>query len=379
MSKLNLKDGKKREYLTKMSFVGIGVFVVIAIIVGSYFWNLIFNPDQFDVNVWANKAIYGGCIALVMMVLGFIALSESYKAKENGEYQKRIDTFQDMVDDLFKSIKLIYFDQYLTWLAARQVRNKKIKYLTKHGLPYVEAEVIVDYATERDIPVITGLKKGETPKGEIGEDVVKTVKGVEVLIPAIKDNLACYVEEVLNGTVTVEVETAAYYTSVDKNKDGQLESLERPMATERERKKSMIKSFIAKGLSLIGMVTLAALLFVDKSSGVGTGEAQQIMWFRIFAAIGGFVAGGFAGYLDGKFLFKSLGQKIRILLEYNQFFDSGEFKPVTYQESAKKRIEDYKKKQQESIAQVIDPKKENEPLQLEENCAIVPPIIEGEK
>ena len=48
------KDSKKNhdsEYILKMGFVVIGVIVVLAIIIASWIWNLIFDPEHFDVNI----------------------------------------------------------------------------------------------------------------------------------------------------------------------------------------------------------------------------------------------------------------------------------------------------------------------------------------
>ena len=71
-----IKDRKNHdsEYVLKMGFVVIGVIVVLAIIIASWIWNLIFDPEHFDVNKWATRAIFNGSISLAMMVLGFIAI-----------------------------------------------------------------------------------------------------------------------------------------------------------------------------------------------------------------------------------------------------------------------------------------------------------------
>ena len=174
-------------------------------------------------------------------------------------------------------------------------------------MPYMDAEVIVDHATAGDIEKISGLKKGVKPTGTMGEDVVKTLKdGTEILIPAIKDTMAAYVEEVLIGVITVEPETASYYTSADKNNKGNLTSLERPQQTEIERVKSMKRSFISKIIIGLGYTTLLALLAVDLSKGVGTAEAIWNLLYRIASATIGFAAGGFTGATNVRFLYKWL-------------------------------------------------------------------------
>ena len=352
---------KKPEYVLKMGFVAIGVLMVIAIIIGSWVWNLVFSPSNFDINKWATRAIFNNALALIMMVLGFIAVDETLRAKENGKYNARRNLFNDLVTALVETGRIVFFDQFVSWYAEKQVREKKIKHLTKHGMSRMEAEIIVDYAIESDIPKITGLKAGEKPTGKIGEDVVRKDKnGKEILIPAIKDTLAFYVEEVLNGSVTVEAETAAYYTTADKNKGSNLESLEVAPATDRERVKSMRRSFIAKGISGIVYITLASLLVTEINEGAGTSEALWNFMFRVGSATFGFASGGFAGSTNVNFLYKWLGDKIRVINEYNKYYDLGEFVPKSYQETYKQRIEEAHKREEISNAPSGDEKIENE-------------------
>ncbi len=352
------KERKKHspDFVLKMGFVAIGVFVIFAIIFASWIWNIIFDPEHFDVNKWATRAIFNGSISLAMMVLGFIAVGESLKAKETGKYQKRRSAFNDSVNELYNNHRIVYFDAFISWYSERQVREKRIRYLTRHGMPRMDAEVILKYATLNDLTKISGLNRGETPTGKMGEDVVKKDKnGNEILIPAIRDTLVAYVEEVLNGTITIDVEDASYYTSANKNNEPELTSLERAQATERERVISLKKSFISKIIIGLIYITLFALLGIDQNQDVGTPEAVWNLIFRIGSATLGFIGGGFAGSSNTNFLYKWLGEKMRVIKEYNNFYDTNEFVPKPYEETAKERIQAVKDKEQAAKDAVITP------------------------
>lgn len=353
------REGKKSydsEYILKMGFVLIGVIVVLAIIVASWIWNLIFDPEHFDWNKWATRAIFNGSISLAMMVLGFIAVGESLKAKENGKYQKRRNAFNDLVNGIYESNRIVYLDPFISWYSERQVREKRIRYLTKHGMPRMDAEIIIDYASFEDLEKISGLKPGQKPEGKFGQDLVKKdKKGNEVLIPAIRDTLVAYVEEALNGVITVEVEDASYYTTADKNKKADLTSLERAQATEKERVKSLRRSFLSKIVIGLVYVTLFALLAVDLNQGMGEAEAIWNLIMRIGSATIGFIGGGFTGSSNTQFVYKWLGDKMRVLNEYNKFIDTGVYKPKSYEETAKERIEAVKKREKEAADAVITP------------------------
>ena len=367
------KDSKKNhdsEYILKMGFVVIGVIVVLAIIVASWIWNLIFDPEHFDVNKWATRAIFNGSISLAMMVLGFIAIGESLKAKETGKYQERRSVFNELVNDIYDTDKIVYFDPFISWYAERQVHEKRIRYLTKHGMPRMDAEIIIDYASFDDLEKISGLKPGEKPTGKFGEDLVKKDKdGNDVLIPAIRDTLVAYVEEVLSGIITVEVEDASYYLTADKNKKADLTSLERAQATENERIKSLRISFISKIVIGLVYVTLFALLAVDLNQGMGEAEAIWNLILRIGSATLGFVGGGFTGSSNTRFVYKWLGDKMRVLREYNKFLDSGEYKPKTYAETVKERIEVAKKREEDEKKAVVTPEL------VPEEPKVMPPLL----
>lgn len=355
----NLKDKEKKhspDFVLKMGFVGIGVFVIFAIIFASWVWNIMFDPEHFDVNKWANRAIFNGSISLAMMVLGFVAVGESLKAKETGKYQERRNEFNRMVNELYENHRIVHLDPFISWYSERQVKEKRIRYLTRHGMPRMDAEVIIKYATLSDLSKISGLNQGEAPKGEMGEDLIKKDKdGNEILIPAIRDTLVAYVEEVLNGTITIDVEDASYYTSANKNNEPELTSLERAQATERERVHSLRKSFISKIVIGLVYVTLFALLGIDQNQDVGTPEAVWNLIFRIGSATLGFIGGGFAGSSNTHFLYKWLGEKMRVIKEFNNFYDTKEFQPKPYEETVKERIQAVKDKEQAAKEAIITP------------------------
>ena len=69
--KLKQRDA---DYILKMGFVVIGVLMVLAIIVASWIWNLIFDPEHFDFVKWATRAIFNGSISLAMMVASAVVI-----------------------------------------------------------------------------------------------------------------------------------------------------------------------------------------------------------------------------------------------------------------------------------------------------------------
>ena len=359
---MSKKDGKKKEvdYLVKMSFAGIGAGVVLAIIIASWVWNLIFDPSQFNVTKWLNRTIFNNAISLAMMVVGFVAVHESLKAKEDGKYQKRIGAFLDVVKEIYESVLIVYFDQFINWYSVKQLRNKKIRHLTSQGMARIDAELVVDYASLDEIETLTGLVKGQQPTGKKGKDILKTVRDEdgnekEVLVPAFEDVYAAYVEEVLSGKIKINVETPAYYLSIDKNKEGNLESLEQPQAVEKERVKAVRRSFISKIIIGVGYLTLMALLVVDYNSDMTSSEAVWEFIFRIASATAGLIGGAFSAVLSINVFIKYIGKKKNVLKEYKQNYEYKEFVPKTRDEIVEEKIKEAKRAREEAIASVVDP------------------------
>ena len=351
-----MKDKRKNtDFILKITFVVLGVVVVFLAIIASWLWNLFFDPSNFDLAKWANRAIFNTSVSLIMMVLGFIAINESLKARENGKYNLRVEAFNDLVNQLFSNNTIVYFDQFLIWYSSKQLRDKKIKYLTRHGISVMDAQILVDNATLDDIPTLTGLHQTEVEKkiiffkfkkksitkpiGKKGEDIIRKDKdGRDILISAVNDTLAPYLEEVLNGTIYVDVEDSSYYTTIDRNKDSNLTSLERAQHTEKDRVKSLRTSFVSKGLMGIIYATLLALLVVDLNKGAGEAEAIWNLLARICAATLGFITGGFAGITNVTYLYKEMGDKMKVDMEYKKYLDTKEFIPKTYDQILKEKL-----------------------------------------
>ena len=341
------------EFIMKMAFVAIGVVVVLAFILGSFFWNLMFDPEHFDVNRWANRAVFNGSISLAMMVLGFIAIDSAMTSKEDGVYLPLVYDFNGLVEELYNNSRIVYFDQFIPWLADIQLREKKIRHLTKRGMGRMEAEAIVDFAKLEDIETISGIKpnqkfkKDDRSLEEFGQDVIRTLKdGREILIPAIKGSWAPYVEDVLTDRITINVEDASYYLTAGKNKDANLTTLERAQATERERIKSIRFSFVSKVLIGIVYTAVFSLLAVDLNSEMGTSEALWNLMLRLGSATLGFLSGGFAGNTNVRFMCKWVKEKMKVIRDYNKYYDTKEFLPKSYEETMKERIEAAKKERE---------------------------------
>ena len=102
-------------------------------------------------------------------------------------------------------------------------------------------------------------------------------------------------------------------------------------------------------------VSLFALLAKEINEGLGEAEAIWNLILRLASATLGFVGGGFTGFSNTQFVYKWLGDKMRVLKEYNQYLDTKQYRPKTYEETVKERIEAVKKKEESDKASVIIP------------------------
>ena len=79
------KNKRNPEFIMKMGFVVIGLILVLVSIIASYVWDLIFNPENFNIVKWANRAVFNNSIKIATMVLGFIGVAELLKSLKNGK------------------------------------------------------------------------------------------------------------------------------------------------------------------------------------------------------------------------------------------------------------------------------------------------------
>ena len=290
--------------------------------------------------------------------------------------------------NFYENDKLVYqFDGGSTEAFIENIQ-KNINNMKEEGANYV---IALGHLGDKDYADVGNYSSSYLAEHTTGIDAIidghshtvmplrieKNLDGKDVLIPAIKDTDAPYVEEALNGFISIEQETAAYYTTAGKNRDRNLSILEMPMATERDRVHSLRLSFISKGITGLIYVTLACLLVVENSTGAGTSEGNWTLLLRFGAFTLGIILGGFLAFLNMKYERKELGEKMRVMDNYDQYLLSGEFVPVTYSDTAKKRIQACKEKMEKAKAEIVDaPIKIDDVPRLEhkEDNTILPPL-----
>lgn len=345
-----MENRRDPELVLKLGFVAIGAVAVLAIVFGSWLWNLVFDPAGFDLVKWANDAVFNSCVSLAMMVLGFVAIGETLKEKEGGRYQRVLSAFNSLVEGLYETGRIVWFDQFVGWLGTRQAFEKKVAYLCKRGMGREDARSIVLYARISDLPAISGLRPGEKPTEAFGKDVVRYLPdGRKELIPAIKGTWAGYVEDVLTDKVTVDADDASYYLSASSRRGEDLTSLERPQETERERLRSLRFSIASKvGIGLV-LSALVSMLAVDMTSDAGAAQALWGLIMRLCTAAFGFICGGFMGSANDRFRCKWLKEKSKVVRDYVKYLEAGEFVPRSREEAAAERIAAAEKPGAESL------------------------------
>ena len=355
------------EYVFKITAVLAGVIMVFGVIIGSYFWNLVFDPSNFDLKLWLQNTIFIIIISLVMMVLGFIDMDATVKSMKRSNYNRDRAAFNEDVGSIYEDDTIVFFDQFIPWLAERQLRQKKIRYLTAHGISTADAENLIDYATEDDLPIISGIKPGEEPTDAKGKPIVReiTLNGKngepmtkKVVVPAIKGKCAAYVQDMLSGAVTIDVEDPSYYLTDSKTKELGKTSLESSKGTEKERRKYVVRQFITKALFVL-VVSLITTLLAPSNHGGGDSGADATLAFRLVSAFGGFASGSLAGLINVTYTTRWINDKHKVVNDFIKFLKTGVFKPLTKEQMDELTIKAFEEKEAISVddcrAMVEDP------------------------
>lgn len=376
-----MKEKKPVEFYFKMAVVVGGSVIIFAIILGSYLWNLTFNPENFQLVPWLEKIIFCTVISYVMMVLGFVDLDATLRASKNSSYSKDREAFNNDVGELYENNTVVYFDQFIPWEAERELKDKKIRFLTSRGISTTDAETLIEYASEDDLPIISGINPGDKPTGKFGEDLVKTVKvkgkdGKEiekkVVIPKIKDINASYVQCVLDGEVTIDCEDPSYYLTDSKTRDTGSTRIERAQHAEKERRRYVVRQFITKGVSMVVISLIFTILTPDIADAGDMSERTWTFMLRLASAFGGFGAGAFAGVQNIAYITRWIDDKHKVVVDFTKYMESGLFVPKTREQLDKEKIEEYERAEKE--------RKEREEKEKQEaiNSVVIPEVHQPE-
>lgn len=323
----------------KLGFILTGSIALIIAIFATFLISTDFSLQEVDWQEWAVNFAINVIVSVLAIFLALNGVTEILKSKEEGSYQRCFDSLNELTEEVYSRNELVTFDGFVPWMEGHETRKAKINYLTRAGIDANIAKDIVDYASTSDIPTISGYDGKGRPSEAYGEEVIRKDRdGNDVYIPAIKGIWAKPVSKVLSNKVRVFFPNSAYFLTAFPNVDDDVSTGESALKTERKRRRLIRSNIASRIVSLALTSALLGVVAVDISLSDGWAEKLWSFISHLLIAITGFVNGGVLACTSVNYLVKELKDKIKMIRDFHQYLNSGEYKPVDYEEEKRRKI-----------------------------------------
>ena len=292
---------------------------------------VVFDLENLDVQRWATNSLINSGIMIVSIVLGEITGTDKLKEKVGGLYQASLKHFNDMLDKLSERLLIVYFSQFYTWYKARELQNKKIDYLVKHGFDHQVAMRIVMFVEKNDLEKML--------EGNLVKIDKKTKK--EIKFRRIHQDEYETLSEIYSTDFVLDSpkEYTYYLSAFDDNSSASI--LEKPkMLEKKERSNKLFNRTFKIVLSVFISVLWGSAAIAEIGGGAKAVIGNLIA--RLSALIGGVLSGFLTSVVTVKIESEKLEDKYRVLRDMEIYYDKGEFKPKTYEEIVEEEMSEEK-------------------------------------
>ncbi len=256
-----------------------------------------------------------------------------------GLYQKNLseyNAFRLLVDSI-----IIYFPLFYDWLVPQRLESKQINFLIMNDVNPKKAKKIVQYCSFDDL---WSLKQGA---------IKKEVNGKEIYIDKLSEHEIEPVEEVLRGSVKLELSGCSYYIQAFA------ESNQRDILEEGEgyKKAKTFNKRSSRAIRLVsGLVISLALGILTVNDFMKAGQGQA--WMNLVTRIGNLVTALLSGWLSGvtevKIEANAIENKTDVLKLFKSAYDKQLFELYDENEMAKKHYEEQEKEKEQKIKEAIE-------------------------
>jgi len=292
---------------------------------------------------WLSNSLIIFGIIVFGLLMGETSGNDKQMSKPDGLYQQWLKKYNDYNDSI--SEKLIYFNQFYSWLLPKEIYAKKIDYLIMMGVDSAKAEKIVKYCTLSDL--------------EEMKDHVFAVKDNDGKIITLIRKLEPYevdpVTDVLNGYIKLNAANANYFLTAFADAKLNDRIVEEGKSLNKSRKVSRNANRAFKLTTSLGISLIWGLLTVQEFISGDDTQAWVNLTSRITALCTSFFSGWLSSIVDIKYRARILENKYKILEYFNNCLTNKIFIPKQEEELAKEEYEEYLKEEEEAKKKVITP------------------------
>lgn len=314
---------KLKDTTLKTRILAVTILLAIVIIVMSAVVSVAIDPETFTNtekrNAWLVRTLIMEAIAVFGIIMGEqIGLD---LLLQKGKYQVAVQEYQEQRLKVMK--RLDCFPDWFIWWKAKELRRKQESFLISEGM--VDAKLIMEHIDEIDSEQLV-LHPVELRNG------TKITKKTERQSQAIK--------WVQDGNITLETYSPNYYVSRDEYA-GEVFTIEKAPKLDRLEKHDIWFSRMYKIVSVIATSTLWSMMTASDFMNIGDVMAWLNLISRLFALFGAFASGWLSANNTKERRVEKINDKTEILMHFEMTLASGQYKPATYEEKARKEMEEY--------------------------------------
>lgn len=332
-----MNDKLKKITLRSKIFAIIAVLVVAVTCIAVLF-PLAIDPSTFTDpqkrSQWIVNTIIIAGLATIGMTLFETIASDILKGKEGGKYKKA------ELEYLAQREKIRPMDrEFPRWMKEydrKALREKEIRFLISKR--FERPEVYIDHLEEIN-PYLLADHQEKDGHGEWTD-----VKGKAFIakdgtpIATLEPDQAQALADIKEGKVGINPYPANYYLTIDSVALNVAE-VDKADCLMRAKKENQNFSRIFRIVKVLLASALMAMVTVKDFNNLGNAEAWYMLISRLCTFGSGVVAGWMSADTDTKFDTDLMNTRTAILTRFQKDLESGDYKPMTYEERARKEAE----------------------------------------
>jgi len=326
----------KKNMNMKKAIKAFTIVMGLALIVVMTAVNVAFDTGKLNLKDYLCNSL----ILVGIMVFGLI-MGES--VGEDRQLERAGGLYQTNMGCYFEARKAmedneIYFPQFFDWFKAKRSYQKRLSYLIDNGFEHQWAKAIADNLEAHDLEKLTK----------------QSLQANGVIIKRITEEQADIVKRLFDGSLNLDATNYSYYLTAH-GKANSKDVLEQPGVFVRDLKTNKL---INRGLKIVSSLFISFLwstMTVKEFMDAGNAQAWLNLVSRLTAFITSFCSGWATSVIDVRIKADIIENKTEVLKTFLSCMAKGEFKPMSYEESAKAQYEREEKERQEAIKAVVTP------------------------
>lgn len=326
----------KKSLNMKKAIKAFTIIMGILLIVVMTAVNVVFDAGKLNLKDYICNSLILVGIMVFGLIMGESVGEDRQLEKVGGLYQTNMGLYFQARKDM--ESEEIYFPQFFQWYKEKRAYQKRLNYLIDNGLEHQWAKAIADHLEPTDLDKLT--------KQSIQVD--------GIIIKRINEDQREIVKHLYDGSLKLDTTSYSYYLTAH-GKANSKDVLEQPSVFVRDLKTNKL---INRGLKIVSSLFISFLwstMTVKEFMDAGNAQAWLNLVSRLTAFVTSFFSGWATSVIDVRIKADIIENKTEVLRTFKSCMVKGEFKPKSYEESAREQYEKEEKEREEAIKAVVTP------------------------